>query len=59
MFSFWWAESRRSPIGTCPVCTARLISLPLNSEPPLCTTMVNLPPVANVTASAKALTFSV
>ena len=54
-FSFWWALSRRSPIGACPVCTARLISLPLKSEPPAWTVMVISPPVAVPTHSAKAL----
>ena len=56
-FSFWCAESRRSPMGAWPVWTARLISLPLNSEPPPWTTISSAPPVATPTASAKALPF--
>ena len=55
--SFWCADNNRSPAGAWPVCTARLISLPLNSEPPPWTTISSLPPVATLTASAKALPF--
>jgi hypothetical protein len=58
-FSFWWALRRRSPIGAWPVCTARLMSLPLNSEPPPWTVMVISPPVAEPTQRAKALPVSV
>ena len=56
-FSFSCADSSRSPIGACPVWTARLISLPLNSEPPPWTTISSLPPVAMPTASANSLPF--
>jgi hypothetical protein len=57
-FSLACAEISRSPIGACPVCTARLMSLPLNSEPPGCSAISILPPVAVLTQAAKSLAFS-
>ena len=57
--SFWCADNSRSPIGAWPVCTARLMSLPENSEPLPWMTSSKAPPVPSVTHSAKALPFSV
>src|SRR5581483_10165723 len=48
-----------SPIGTCPVWTARLISGILIREPFECTVIVSLPPVALATSSANCTTFLV
>ena len=48
-FSFWWPESSRSPIGTCPVCTARLMSAPAKSAPEGWVAISISPPVPMVT----------
>jgi len=48
-----------SPICAWPDCTARLISLALNSEPLGCTVILSLPPVAASTSLANCWMFSV
>ena len=48
-----------SPICACPDCTARLISLALNSEPLAWTVILSLPPVASSTSLANCWMFSV
>src|SRR5512147_2414618 len=58
-FSLASTETRISPIGTCPVCTARLISGCLIIEPLLCTVIESLPPVALATSAANWTTFLV
>src|SRR5688572_16145616 len=45
---------RISPIGTWPVCTARLISGCLISEALLCTVICSLPPLATSSANWRA-----
>ena len=57
-FSLACAEIRRSPIGAWPVWTARLMSLPANSEPPGWVTISSLPPVPSVTHLANLAPFS-
>ena len=58
-FSLACADISRSPIGACPVCTARLMSLPLNSEPLPWTTISTAPPVRSRDVRRKRLAFSV
>ena len=48
-----------SPICAWPDCTARLISLALNSEPLAWTVILSLPPVASSTSLANCWMFSV
>ncbi len=48
-----------SPICAWPACTARLISLALNSEPLAWTVILSLPPVASLTSLANCWMFSV
>ena len=58
-FSFSKFTSSTSPMGAWPPCTARLISLALNSEALACTWIFSLPPLALSTSLAKATRFSV
>ena len=57
--SFASTEISSSPIGTWPVCTARLISGILIREPLEWTLIVSLPPVAFATSCANWTTFFV
>ena len=58
-FSLDAPERMNSADGTCPVCTARLISLALYREPPGCKVILSLPPVSLSTSVANCCTFCV
>src|SRR5262249_46637918 len=57
--SLEYAEIRISPICACSVCTARLISLALNSDAFECTVILSFPPVALSTSATNWAMFSV
>jgi hypothetical protein len=58
-FSLAAPDRMNSAAGTWPVCTARLISLALYSEPPGCKVILSLPPVSWSTSVANCCTFCV